>query len=175
MSTNSCIIIEENGEFTGIYCHYDGDLTHNGIILLKYYNTAEKVKELISLGDISSLGVTIENNCNSYEEWINLSVTQRPVNSYFRDFQRYPDRKSESTWNEVAPLTSHLIRDFLQEYIYIFDTKENKWYVFHEDWEKLRDLEEICNDRAFLTQFYSGIFLEDYVERNVEKTLNKRL
>ena len=38
-----------------IYCHFDGYLTHNGALLLDHYNSPEKVKELIDVGDISVL------------------------------------------------------------------------------------------------------------------------
>lgn len=38
-----------------IYCHWDGYPSHNGKILLEFYNTDEKVNELLSLGNISSL------------------------------------------------------------------------------------------------------------------------
>ena len=41
--------------YKAVYCHYDGYLAYNGAMLLEYYNTKERVEELISLGNISSL------------------------------------------------------------------------------------------------------------------------
>lgn len=60
MATRSTISIKEINEFGNeqyktIYCHWDGYPTNNGAILLEHYTTADKVNELISLGDISSL------------------------------------------------------------------------------------------------------------------------
>ena len=54
MSTRSYICIEnEDKSISGIYCHSDGYLTYNGAMLLDHYSDREKVKELISLGDLS--------------------------------------------------------------------------------------------------------------------------
>lgn len=60
MATRSRIGIEnEDGKVTSIYCHWDGYPDNNGKILLSNYTDREKVKELIALGSISSLGKNI--------------------------------------------------------------------------------------------------------------------
>lgn len=60
MATRSSIAIQnDDGTVTGIYCHWDGYLSHNGRILNVYYNTENQVRELIALGDLSSLGENI--------------------------------------------------------------------------------------------------------------------
>ena len=60
MGTRSTIAIQNaDGTVTGIYCHWDGYLSHNGRILAENYTTEESVRELIALGDLSSLGETI--------------------------------------------------------------------------------------------------------------------
>lgn len=57
MGTNSSIGIKRaDGSETRIYCHYDGYIEHNGVVLQLAYNTAEKVEALLALGDLSSLG-----------------------------------------------------------------------------------------------------------------------
>ena len=62
MGTRSTIAIQNaNGTFTGIYCHWDGYVSHNGKILAENYTTEAKVRELIALGDLSSLGEAIGN------------------------------------------------------------------------------------------------------------------
>ena len=42
-----------------IYCHWDGYLSHNGRILEESYTDEAKIRELIALGDLSSLGEEI--------------------------------------------------------------------------------------------------------------------
>ena len=63
MSTRSTIWIKnEDGTFTGIYCHFDGYLSHNGAILHRDYKDIKKIKELISLGSLSCLGANPTSN-----------------------------------------------------------------------------------------------------------------
>lgn len=58
MATTSSIAYKdpETGEFYQIYCHWDGMIGHNGSILKTHYNSLDRVKELLSFGDLSSLG-----------------------------------------------------------------------------------------------------------------------
>lgn len=61
MSTNSLIIQEQqDGTLKGIYCHWDGYLQYNGIILSESYSDPKKVAKLLELGDLSSLGEELE-------------------------------------------------------------------------------------------------------------------
>ena len=46
-----------NGNASSIYSHWDNYPDYNGAILLLYYNSEDKVRELLSHGDMSSLGV----------------------------------------------------------------------------------------------------------------------
>lgn len=60
MSTRSRIgIIEADGTVTSIYCHNDGYPSYNGRVLFQHYKNEEKIRDLISLGNISSLGEEI--------------------------------------------------------------------------------------------------------------------
>jgi hypothetical protein len=57
MGTRSSIIVERgDGKFASVYCHWDGYLEHNGRILQEHYNSQARVEELVSHGDMSSLG-----------------------------------------------------------------------------------------------------------------------
>jgi hypothetical protein len=61
MSTHASIWMKNsNSKVSGIYCHFDGYLSHVGRILETYYADAEKAKALISLGNISYLGTTLK-------------------------------------------------------------------------------------------------------------------
>ena len=48
-------MMNEDGSITSVYCHWDGYPSHNGVILLENYQDPERIKMLISLGDLSSL------------------------------------------------------------------------------------------------------------------------
>jgi len=56
MATRSLIAIKhKDNTYSGVYCHWDGYVEHNGKILKEDYQDRAKVVELIDGGDISSL------------------------------------------------------------------------------------------------------------------------
>lgn len=58
MSTPSTIGIKnDNGTITVIYCNYDGYLDSVGLTLYKHYTDTDKMRALLALGDVFSLGV----------------------------------------------------------------------------------------------------------------------
>ncbi len=60
MATRSTIALEyADGTVGQIYCHWDGYLDNNGEILLKHYRDPHKLKALMDLGDLSSLGANV--------------------------------------------------------------------------------------------------------------------
>lgn len=60
MSTNAFIGIRENGSITYIYNHSDGYLEYLGKMLIEHYNSEEKAKALVALGDVSILKEKLE-------------------------------------------------------------------------------------------------------------------
>jgi hypothetical protein len=60
MATRSTIALEfADGTVGQVYCHWDGYLSHNGKILQENYSNPFVLRDLIDLGDISSLRPTI--------------------------------------------------------------------------------------------------------------------
>ena len=117
MGTRSKIAIENaDGTVTGIYCHWDGYLSHNGKILAENYTDEAKVRKLIALGNISSLGPHIGNQ-HDFDNAPALSC-----NAYGRD-------RGEK---DQAACTAHNWRQFIaengQEYDYLF-TPGAGWQV----------------------------------------------
>jgi hypothetical protein len=61
MGTRSTIAIEfADNSVSQVYCHWDGYLDNNGEILNQHYMDPFKVRDLIDLGDFSSLRETVE-------------------------------------------------------------------------------------------------------------------
>ena len=58
MGTRSRIGVMHGTVCKSVYCHWDGYLEHNGVILQDYYNSA-RANNLVALGDLSSLKATI--------------------------------------------------------------------------------------------------------------------
>lgn len=90
MSTNSSISIKIKDKYQSQYCHWDGYITGVGRYLFENYNTKEKVEELLSYGDLSSISDTI-NSCVFYHrdknEALNIGTLEDlPYNSQEFDY-----------------------------------------------------------------------------------------
>lgn len=76
MATRSIIgKLNDDESVKAIYCHWDGYPSGVGKTLQEYYTTDEKVDELLNLGDISTLGDTIESTrayCRDVGESLNI-------------------------------------------------------------------------------------------------------
>lgn len=60
MATRSTIALEfADGTVQQVYCHWDGYPEYNGKLLLKHYSNPFILRDLIDLGDLSSLQPTI--------------------------------------------------------------------------------------------------------------------
>ena len=60
MGTRSTIALEfADGTVEQVYCHWDGYLAHNGAILAEHYMNPFKLRDLIDIGDLSSLGPVV--------------------------------------------------------------------------------------------------------------------
>lgn len=60
MSTRSRIGYFEDGIVYSVYCHFDGYPEGVGATLFEHYNSMEKARDLVSLGNISSLGASLD-------------------------------------------------------------------------------------------------------------------
>jgi hypothetical protein len=119
MGTRSTIAIQNsNGTVTGIYCHWDGYVEHNGKILASSYTTEAKVRELIALGDLSSLGETVGSRQNFDDPVKGTCI------AYGRD--------RNETGVDAATFDSHIELTAVigQEYDYLFTPGEG-WSVAH--------------------------------------------
>jgi hypothetical protein len=60
MATRSTIaLLRDDGTVAQVYCHWDGYLENNGELLVKHYDTPEKIEALLAHGSISSLGQVV--------------------------------------------------------------------------------------------------------------------
>ena len=152
MSTNSCIRIKRtDGTETGIYCHWDGYIEHNGVLLQLCYNTAEKVEALLKLGDLSVLGEYIAPENGTEHTFDN---PQRDVCvAYHRD------RGEDYEQSNVN-----------QEFTYIFDERHAVWFIDREEYiEGTRAMRAIELEYAVLNR--ERLLLDEIIE-NAEQVEN---
>ena len=126
MSTRSYIgisTVKEGISYVNyVYCHFDG-YTINGVgqMLFEHYKDEEKVKKLISLGDISFLEKNIEPSSSNHS----FNTPEKDVTVFY-----HRDRGDE----ESKP---YKIYDFqyypnkMIEYVYLFENGE--WYSIGYD------------------------------------------
>lgn len=120
MATRSTIAIRNtNGTVTGTYCHWDGGFWHVGPMLLKHYNTEEKIRELLSFGHISFLDERIHPSPDSNHHFDNAEPGVTVF--YGRDRgEKNVDNWSAETWEEF-------VRDTGEQFNYIFE--HGTWHV----------------------------------------------
>ena len=118
MSTNCNIGIEnQDGSVEYIYCNFDGYIAGVGETLMKYYTTPERIREIISMGDISSLDKHIHPSPNKLHSF---SCPQENV-CIFYNRDRGDDKNLSGTYNALKYFEIH------SEFLYLF-TKGSWWY-----------------------------------------------
>ena len=141
MGTRSFIgMKDEDGNWYGIYCHWDGYPENNGKLLLENYGDEAEVMELLSLGDLSSLGAEIgeqhdfDSENPDHMDWCTAYGRDRgEEDTEYRLFENQEDFL-RAGWDSDA------------EYIYWFDVEQDRWfYCYHHDLSINELTEEVCN------------------------------
>ena len=130
MGTRSRIGIQlKDYSIMSVYCHWDGYPSFNGRVLNEFYNTPEKVADLIDGGNISSL--------HTNAGWKNETLPETGP-------QYYTSRGESIKENE--PRVDDNIVEYLndgEEYAYIFN-RFNEWicYDVRDTTAKLTEIPE---------------------------------
>jgi hypothetical protein len=127
MATRSRIAIEnQDGSVTSVYCHWDGHIETNGVILNYHYRTKDKVEALIALGGLSELHVTIEKTVAYHRD-------------RDEDFLQTPFSNVEELF--ITGYSSGV------EYVYCF-TKDGIWLVSDIDSNHVAILSEVIEEEG---------------------------
>jgi len=115
-------IIDKKGKITSVYLHW-GD--ESGVInKLNYYNSTEKVKELLDLGKygISDLG----KYCGTTKQNFYTPEDKNSCIFYGRD---RGERDNSETNGNINNLDTYIrkAKNDGAEYIYLWDESDNKW------------------------------------------------
>ena len=175
MSTRGHVAIKENGKYRYIYNHHDSYIDGLGITLYQHYKDADKVRELIALGNTSSIGATVEEGgSKTYREHLDKPLEERGTVAAFRDINRWEDCSEHSEWEEEKPIETEYLSDVLgQDFTYIFDVEENRWFVaYWNDNYILRDLEKVLHSKTLLEKLFSEMYIREYLPKFYEKRLN---
>jgi hypothetical protein len=113
----------QDGTIKYIYCHWDGYLGHNGVILKEYYTNEAKIDALLELGDLSSLGEEIG-------EQQDFNIISTHNDKWCLAYGR--DRGNTNTQANIAQTLKDMIG---QSYNYVWDNE--KWYCYGGDGQEL--------------------------------------
>lgn len=122
MGTRSAIGIKHGDVVKAVYCHWDGYLEHNGLILARFYDNSVKVNKLISMGDMSSLGASIGEK-HAFDQPSPAETLEETVCKFYKR-----DRGEEGTEFRTYQNEEDFLKNFNmgEEYHYLFDN--GKWY-----------------------------------------------
>ena len=97
MSTRAIIGKQiDDDSYLSVYLHRDGYVDYSGVLLQTHYATTEQVDQLLALGNMSVLGISI-NNCLFY------------------------NRDTQESWGTEKPKLRNLQEICSEEWVYIWD------------------------------------------------------
>ena len=122
MSTNAFIGIRENNSITYIYNHSDGYLEYLGRMLIEHYNSEEKAKALVALGDVSVVKEKLapaEGTVHGFD----YDKRQEGVSVFY-------GRDRGEDWESIKPITiQNTVFDEHTYYNYLYDVEQGRWLV----------------------------------------------
>ena len=124
MATRSTISLElEDKKVKTIFCFLDGYVKDGvGEILVKHYNTEEKIQKLLSLGDLSILSERLAPNEGEQHSY------DKPIKGVTVAYKR--DREETDVDSVVYP---NFKKAQKEEFNYLF--RDGKWYFTELDYE----------------------------------------
>jgi len=134
MATRSTIALEfADGTVEQVYCHWDGYLAHNGKILAEHYSNPFILRDLIDLGDISSLKPTV----GTKHDFSHFGTTldQKTYDALYGDMTTFYGRDRGETGTgakKFVDFQDYMVRFQHEEYAYIL-RKDGNWYVKQYD------------------------------------------
>ena len=133
MATRSTIALEfADGTVEQIYCHWDGYLSNNGQILLKHYSDPFKLRELIDLGDISSLKPTVGTK-HAFSQF-ETKMSSEDYDKLYGEMTTFYGRDRGESGTEAkkfANFAEYVSEHAYEEYEYILRQVDGKpvWFV----------------------------------------------
>ena len=134
MGTRSTIALEfADGTVEQVYCHWDGYLSNNGRILQEHYSDPFVLRDLIDLGDISSLKPTIGTQ-HAFSR-LEVPMDGEAYDKLYGDMTTFYGRDRGETGvdsKKFLDFQDYLVRHQYEEYEYIL-RKDGNWYVKQHD------------------------------------------
>ena len=134
MGTRSTIALEfADGSVEQVYCHWDGYLAHNGKILFENYSNPFILRDLIDLGDLSSLRPMVGTK-HAFSHY-DTDLKQEQYYELYGDMCTFYGRDRGETRcdkKKFLDFQDYLAHHQYEEYEYIL-RRDGNWYVKQHD------------------------------------------
>lgn len=139
MSWNAAIILKDGQVAKGIEVGDDGEPSYTGNYLLHFYNTVDRIKALIDLGDIYMMGTNIPSK--RFIEKLNQDIKQMKADPVLMDkttdyaYNIFEEKGVVHLYTcdyKHTPVKITSLKDAMAlrpESIYVFDVTKNKWFI----------------------------------------------
>lgn len=150
-----------------IYCHNDGYLEHNGILLDIFYRDPQVVKEMMSLGACSSLGYTLgtKHDFNKRSQGDEYYDSVRFMSCFY-----HRDRDGIGGTKEPLEYYKGVLGEMpLESWVYLYVPEEKEWYVLENNkWMNLhkRIYTVMANANDFMKPLSHSVNPKDKVAVN---------
>ena len=134
MATHASITLKQkDGKYKSVYLHNDGYPDGAGEKLKNYYNTYDKVDQLLNLGNLSSLGKNPIDDPKLWDMDYYFELARRNSEKINYNCRTY---KGRGDTDEDAIITDNL-EDIIgnNDYDYLFE--DNKWYIVESNGDKV--------------------------------------
>lgn len=126
MSTPSIIACHTEDGYLAIYCHNDGYPDHMLSMLKNNYNSPEKAKDLVSLGDASCI---YERMVPSRDSGHSFDHPERGVCIFYH-------RDRGEPWSQNAPVIYQKTQ-LLKAHYYVYVFENGKWTLYTDGQEAI--------------------------------------
>jgi hypothetical protein len=164
MSTQSFIGIElKDGTIKSIYCHSDGYLEGVGMTLFEHFQDSRKIKKMIKLGGLSSLGAHVE-------------IPQGQEHSFEKRLNNVCCFYTRDRGEPLSIMKYDDLQDYLENsdngYDYLYKTQEKAWFMLNQD-KKLILLQDalLTNESTFNKTM--TLVEKNTLEQSIKKTSKK--
>ena len=146
-----------------ITVHYDGYIEDAGVLLLVFYNTEERVRNLISLGHLSALGPTIGTKFDFDDNSEYYKRARVQCIAYHRDRGN----------NLLVGTTSSLKKFQHEEFTYIW--RDGQWWYYRYGGHRKLLSEVITQDQLNRTCAYMKLRLPEYKDSPLYSVLEEQI
>ncbi len=107
------------------------------------------------------------------QQTLNKPLEDRGTVANFRDINRWEDCSEHCEWEDEKPIETEYLSEVLgQDFTYVFDVEENKWYMaYWNDHYILRDLEVVLHSKDILEKLFFDMYVKKYLPEFYDKCL----